>query len=90
MSMVSRSYHLDVTQELGKQIRALEKRVTETKVIEFAKRKNFQMVIDNQSKQIGELNSVIAELKGKLWTPFTQVISADRQGNPKSFLVGKI
>ena len=90
MSMVSRGCHLHVTKHLCKKIRTLESDALLIKSNEFAKRQNFQMVIDNQSKQIGELNSAIAELKGKLWTPFTQVISADRQGNPKTFLVEEI
>ena len=79
-----------MTEQHSKRIKQLEKEIIQIKADEFAKRKNFQMVIDIQRKQIGELNSAIAELKGKLWTPFTQVISADRQGNPKSFLVEKI
>lgn len=90
MSMVSRSYHLAVVQGLSKDLANLIKSTTLCMANEHSKRQNLQSVIDNQSKQIGELNSAIAELKGKLWTPFTQVISADRQGNPKSFLVGKI
>lgn len=97
MSMVSRGYHLHVTQELGKQIRALEKQISVTKSTEFAKRKSFQEVIDVQSEYIHKLksklaesDSAIAELKGKLWTPFTQVISADRKGHPKTFLVEAI
>lgn len=97
MSMVSRGYHLYVTKELSKQINDLEKQVTGTKALEFAKRKSFQGVIDIQSERIHKLQlkltaseSAIAELKGKLWTPFTQVISADRQGNPKTFLVEEI
>ncbi|MGL4353234.1 MAG: hypothetical protein ACRCTP_04780 [Aeromonas popoffii] len=87
MSMVSRGYHLHTTQLLNLRIRRLEKEAILIKAHEHGKRQNFQTVIDNQSLQIRELNSAIAELKGKLWTPFTQVISADRQGNPKTFLV---
>ena len=90
MSMVSRSFHIHMTEQYSKRIKQLEKEIILIKAHEHGKRKNFQVVIDNQSLQIRELNSAIAELKGKLWTPFTQVISADRQGNPKSFLVEKI
>lgn len=78
---------MHMTEQASKRIKELDKEIIKIKANEFAKRQNFQTVIDNQSLKIRELNSVIAELKGKLWTPFTQVISADRQGNPKTFLV---
>ena len=97
MTMVSKSYHTHITKELCKQISDLEKQVAGTKALEFAKRKSFQEVIDIQGEhirklqlQLAESESAIAELKGKLWTPFTQVISADRQGNPKTFRVEAI
>ena len=86
-----------MTEQYSKRIKQLDKEIVQIKANEFAKRKSFQNVIDIQSEHIAKLNlkiaemdSAIAELKGKLWTPFTQVISADRQGNPKSFLVEKI
>lgn len=97
MSMVSRSYHQAIVKGLNNGLANKDKVITYIKATEFAKRKSFQNVIDVQGEnitklnlKIAELNSAIAELKGKLWTPFTQVISADRQGNPKSFLVEKI
>lgn len=81
---------MHMTEQASKRIKELDKEIIKIKANEFAKRQNLHTVIDNQSLKIAELNSAIAELKGKLWTPFTQVISADSQGNPKTFLVEEI